>query len=111
MATYIDWMQSCSLITMTSHPALSLPCGFTPEGLPVGAQIVGRYRGEADLLAFAAAWEGRPRHLHPPPRPGACRHVGLTAPSPAPGVTMKDRNTVETGEEDGLDHGQVSGGN
>ena len=57
MATYIDWMQSCSLITMTSHPALSLPCGFTPEGLPVGAQIVGRYRGEADLLAFAAAWE------------------------------------------------------
>ena len=57
MATYIDWMQSCSLITMTSHPALSLPCGFTPEGLPVGAQIVGRYRGEADLLSFAAAWE------------------------------------------------------
>ena len=57
MATYIDWMQSCSLITMTSHPALSLPCGFTPDGLPVGAQIVGRYRGEADLLAFAAAWE------------------------------------------------------
>ena len=57
MATYIDWMQSCSLITMTSHPALSLPCGFTPEGLPVGAQIVGRYRGEADLLAFASAWE------------------------------------------------------
>ena len=57
MATYIDWMQSCSLITMTSHPALSLPCGFTPEGLPVGAQIVGRYRGEAELLAFAAAWE------------------------------------------------------
>ena len=57
MATYIDWMQSCSLITMTSHPALSLPCGFTDEGLPVSAQIVGRYRGEADLLAFAAAWE------------------------------------------------------
>ena len=57
MATYIDWMQSCSLITMTSHPALSLPCGFTPEGLPVGAQIVGRYGGEADLLSFAAAWE------------------------------------------------------
>ena len=57
MATYIDWMQSCSLITMTSHPALSLPCGFTPGGLPIGAQIVGRYRGEAELLAFAAAWE------------------------------------------------------
>ena len=57
MATYIDWMQSCSLITMTSHPAISLPCGFTPAGLPVGAQVVGRYRGEADLLSFSAAWE------------------------------------------------------
>ena len=57
MATYIDWMQSCSLITMTSHPALSLPCGFTPGGLPVGVQIVGRYHGETELLAFAAAWE------------------------------------------------------
>ena len=57
MATYIDWMQSCSLITMTSHPAISLPCGFTPAGLPVGAQVVGRYGGEAGLLSFAAAWE------------------------------------------------------
>ena len=82
MATYIDWMQSCSLITMTSHPALSLPCGFTPEGLPVGAQIVGRYRGEAELLAFAAAWEAalgissrRPALAHADAPAGTLRHA------------------------------------
>lgn len=57
MDTYIDWMRSCSHITMTSHPALSLPCGFTSTGLPVGVQIVGKYRKEAFLLSFAAAWE------------------------------------------------------
>jgi amidase len=57
MATYIDWMMSCSLITLTGHPALSVPCGFTADGLPVGLQIVGRYRGECGLLQFAYAFE------------------------------------------------------
>ena len=53
MASYIDWMKSCSFITLTAHPAMSLPCGFTTDGLPVGIQIVGRYRGEMELLRFA----------------------------------------------------------
>lgn len=57
MDTYIDWMKSCSLITLTAHPSISLPCGFTPGGLPVGIQIVGRYRGERELLQFAYAVE------------------------------------------------------
>ncbi|MGD8211202.1 MAG: amidase, partial [Desulfobacterales bacterium] len=42
METYIDWMKSCYYITVTGLPAISVPCGFTPEGLPVGMQIVGR---------------------------------------------------------------------
>ena len=42
-------------ITLTGCPALSLPCGFTAAGLPVGLQIVGRPRGEAALLR-AAVW-------------------------------------------------------
>jgi amidase len=57
MDTYIDWMRSCSLISLTEHPAMSVPCGFTPEGLPVGIQIVGRYSREMELLQFAHAFE------------------------------------------------------
>jgi amidase len=61
METYMDWMRSCSAITVTGHPAISVPCGFTADGLPVGVQIVGRYRDERGLLEFAQAFEQRTR--------------------------------------------------
>ena len=54
---YIDWMKSCYWITTTSHPAISVPAGFTPEGLPVGIQIVGRYRDDFGVLQLAHAFE------------------------------------------------------
>ena len=57
METYIDWMKSCYYITATAHPAISVPCGFTPEGLPVGVQIVGRYRDDFGVLQLAHAFE------------------------------------------------------
>ena len=53
LSTYTDWMRSCSRVTVTAHPAVSVPCGFTADGLPVGLQLVGRYGGEAGLLAIA----------------------------------------------------------
>jgi amidase len=59
MENYLDWMRSCSWITVTGHPTISVPCGFTPDGLPVGVQIVGRYRDELGLLQFARAFEQR----------------------------------------------------
>ncbi len=55
--TYIDWLAIVFAVTLTSAPALSLPCGFTADGLPVGLQMVGALRGEADLLSHAAALE------------------------------------------------------
>ncbi|WP_151636155.1 amidase [Noviherbaspirillum aerium] len=57
MESYIDWMRSCYLITATGHPALSVPCAFTEDGLPVGLQIVGRHQGEMALLRMGYAFE------------------------------------------------------
>jgi amidase len=57
MESYIDWMKSCSRITVTGHPAISVPCGFTPEGLPVGLQIVGRHQDDWGVLQLAHAFE------------------------------------------------------
>jgi amidase len=57
METYIDWMKSCYYITVTGHPAISVPGGFTPEGLPVGIQIVGRHQDDRSVLQLAHAFE------------------------------------------------------
>jgi len=57
METYIDWMKSCYYISIVGTPAISVPCGFTPEGLPVGLQIVGRHRDDWGLLQIAHAFE------------------------------------------------------
>lgn len=57
MATYIEWMKSCSLISILENPAISVPCGYTAEGLPVGLQIVGRHREEFSVLQLAHAFE------------------------------------------------------
>ncbi len=57
MENFIAWMKSCYYITATGHPAVSVPCGFTKEGLPVGLQIVGRYRDDLGVLQLAKAFE------------------------------------------------------
>ena len=57
MPHYIAWMQSAYWITTTFCPAISVPAGFTPEGLPVGLQIVGRYRDDFGVLQLAHAFE------------------------------------------------------
>ncbi len=55
--SYIDWMRSCSDITVTGAPALSVPCGFSASGLPVGLQIVGRQHDDLGVLQIAHAFE------------------------------------------------------
>jgi amidase len=62
MATYIEWMRTCSRITVIGHPAISVPAGFTAEGLPVGLQIVGRARDDRGVLQLAHAFEGVTNH-------------------------------------------------
>jgi amidase len=56
-ASYIDWMKSCWYISATGNPAASVPIGFTPEGLPVGLQIVGRHKEDFRVLQLAHAVE------------------------------------------------------
>jgi amidase len=51
--TYIDWLTIVSAVTLCCCPAISIPCGFTAEGLPIGLQVVAPPRGEARLLAGA----------------------------------------------------------
>ena len=53
MQTYIEWIRVCSRITVSGLPAISIPAGFSAGGLPIGLQLVGRRRGERDLLAVA----------------------------------------------------------
>jgi amidase len=56
MGSYLEYFRSCSRITVTAHPAIAVPAGFTGGGLPVGLQLVGRARGEGALLALAHAF-------------------------------------------------------
>jgi amidase len=57
METYIDWMQSCYFISIVGNPAISVPCGFTDDGLPVGLQIVARHLDDWGVLQLAHAFE------------------------------------------------------
>jgi amidase len=57
MEHYIAWMKSAYWITPTFCTAISVPAGFTADGLPVGIQIVGRYRDDLGVLQIAHAFE------------------------------------------------------
>ena len=57
MENYVAWMTSAYWMTTTFRPAASVPAGFTANGLPVGIQIVGRYRDDLGVLQMAHAFE------------------------------------------------------
>jgi amidase len=56
---YLQWMRTAWRVTPTGFTALSVPCGFTPEGLPVGLQLIAPPRAELLLLRVARAFEQR----------------------------------------------------
>lgn len=62
MTSYVEWMRVVSRVTVLGLPALSLPAGFGPSGLPVGAQLIGPRWGDAGLLRAAAAIEAATGH-------------------------------------------------
>jgi len=57
MDTYFEWMKSCYYISATGLPSISVPCGFTDNGLPVGIQIVGRHNDDLGVLQLAYSFE------------------------------------------------------
>jgi amidase len=65
MDTYIDWMKSCYYISVAGNPAISVPCGYTADGLPIGLQIVTRHHDDWGLLQMAHAFEQAAR-IHTP---------------------------------------------
>jgi len=62
MDNYLSWMKSAYWITSTFCPAISVPAGFTDDGLPVGIQIVGRHRDDWGVLRIAHAFEQATGH-------------------------------------------------
>lgn len=77
MANYYRWLALCYGVTLSSHPALALPCGRDERGMPFGLQLVGRLRGEGALLAAAhaieQAWAGDAQLARPRPDLDALR--------------------------------------
>ncbi len=57
MGSYIEWMRICSRITVLAVPSLSLPIGFTPDGLPVGVQLVAAHGADRLVLRAGAQLE------------------------------------------------------
>lgn len=71
MSTYHRWMEVCALGTLIGAPSLSMPAGFSADGLPIGLQVVGRPRHDDEVLDLAAAWETvTDHHLRVPPLVG-----------------------------------------
>jgi amidase len=54
---YVEWLAIAYAITLTTCPALSLPCGLTSDGRPVGLQVIARPRGDGRVLAGARLLE------------------------------------------------------
>jgi aspartyl-tRNA(Asn)/glutamyl-tRNA(Gln) amidotransferase subunit A len=58
-----NWFPWTMPFNMTGHPAASIPCGFGADGLPIGLQLVGRFRGDAELLRVCALFEAAQNSL------------------------------------------------
>ncbi|SDG81065.1 amidase [Sinosporangium album] len=70
MPDYLAWMRSAYWVSVLHSPAMSVPAGFTPSGLPVGVQLVGRPFADLDLMRIGRAFERATGHgSHRPPLP------------------------------------------
>jgi Asp-tRNA(Asn)/Glu-tRNA(Gln) amidotransferase A subunit family amidase len=70
-----DWLELCSTVSLIGNPVVAIPAGLDEQGMPVGLQVIGRTRGEWDVLDVAEAIDGglRSNPLYATPRPGVER--------------------------------------
>ncbi len=102
-ANYYRWLALTYVITLTAHPAISLPCGRDELGMPFGLQVVGRFRSDAALLAISQVLEqafagdqrlSRPRpDLQHLPEPVPSLKSIVTAPPDAGELVLADAGT------------------
>ena len=74
---YLGWMRTVCHVTVTGHPVISMPAGFTAAGTPLGVQIVGRHRAERELLSIAKGFENGDGLRGTPSRAGLSRRRTL----------------------------------
>ena len=81
LRNYYHWLALTYYVTLATNPAISLPIGTDPMGMPFGLQIIGRFHGDADLLDAAEAIETalKPSPTLSRPRPNLTK---LTTPTP-----------------------------
>ncbi|MGA9574980.1 MAG: amidase family protein [Lysobacterales bacterium] len=101
-AQHIGEPQYASLCRIAAHsglPAISVPAGFTPDGLPIGIELLAIPFGEARLVALAYAWEQVAKPRRPPPRTPSLLNDQLVYPfvldSPAAGGQLSFRQTTQ----------------
>ena len=74
LETYISWSLITYSLTLTACPVISVPCGFTRSGLPVGLQIMAPRAQEHMLLSAAAAFEAAHGHANKLPIDPVVKH-------------------------------------
>jgi len=72
METYIDWMKSCYYLSSLGLPSISIPCGFTQQGLPIGLQIVAGAQQDMAILQLAFAFQKANPAWKIQPSTGSC---------------------------------------
>ena len=84
LRNYYHWMASVYVISLATNPAVSLPCGTDHKKMPFGLQVIGRFRGDGEVLGAAHAMEQAFKNI-----PGLARPLPNIAKLRKPTTSLK----------------------